>query len=216
MPSKWNLGIFLVSVESAMTLECLMGVGRMFCPFQPLPHLSAGRTAINGRKGCHQLIGVCILCFMLSSSLGSLHTAFCQPHLSCTMLMSFNLCSTICQIVQKSFGCLPSHMMYRLCRVVCKKHLHTVASLCHVVCHVVSRLCPAVIKKLLHTVASLCCVMRQAIKHLHTVDSLYFVIGFNHGLLGLAENPARGTGFWSQNTEDVALWWGRPSNTSTQ
>ena len=30
------------------------------------------------------------------------------------------------------------------------------------------------------------------------------VIGFNHGLLGLAENPARGTGFWSQNTEGVA------------
>ena len=29
-------------------------------------------------------------------------------------------------------------------------------------------------------------------------------IGFNHGLLGLAENPARGTGFWSQNTEGVA------------
>ena len=30
------------------------------------------------------------------------------------------------------------------------------------------------------------------------------VIGFNHGVLGLAENPARGTGFWSQNTEGVA------------
>ena len=30
------------------------------------------------------------------------------------------------------------------------------------------------------------------------------VIGFNHGLMGLAENPARGTGFWSQNTEGVA------------
>ena len=29
-------------------------------------------------------------------------------------------------------------------------------------------------------------------------------IGFNHGVLGLAENPARGTGFWSQNTEGVA------------
>ena len=32
----------------------------------------------------------------------------------------------------------------------------------------------------------------------------YFVIGFNHGVLGLAENPARATGFWSQNTEGVA------------
>ena len=31
-----------------------------------------------------------------------------------------------------------------------------------------------------------------------------FVIGFNHGVLGLAESPARGTGFWSQNTEGVA------------
>ena len=30
------------------------------------------------------------------------------------------------------------------------------------------------------------------------------VIGFNHGVLGLAENPARGTGFWSQNTEGAA------------
>ena len=30
------------------------------------------------------------------------------------------------------------------------------------------------------------------------------IIGFNHGVLGLAENPARGTGFWSQNTEGVA------------
>ena len=29
-------------------------------------------------------------------------------------------------------------------------------------------------------------------------------IGFNHGLLGLAENPARWTGFWSQNTDGVA------------
>ena len=29
-------------------------------------------------------------------------------------------------------------------------------------------------------------------------------IGFNHGVLGLAENPARGTGFWSQHTEGVA------------
>ena len=29
-------------------------------------------------------------------------------------------------------------------------------------------------------------------------------IGFNHGMLGLAENPARGTGFWSQNIEGVA------------
>ena len=129
-------------------------------------------TAINGRKSCHQLIGVCILCFMLSSSLRPLHTAFCKPHLSCTMLISFNLCSTMCQIVQKSFGCFPYHMMYGLCQVVCRKRPHTVASLCHMVCHVVSRLCPAVIKKLLHTVVILCCVMRQAIKHLHTVTSL--------------------------------------------
>ena len=30
------------------------------------------------------------------------------------------------------------------------------------------------------------------------------IIGFNHGVLGLAENPARGTGFWGQNTEGVA------------
>ena len=30
------------------------------------------------------------------------------------------------------------------------------------------------------------------------------IIGFKHGVLGLAENPARGTGFWSQNTEGVA------------
>ena len=30
------------------------------------------------------------------------------------------------------------------------------------------------------------------------------IIGFNHGVLGFAENPARGTGFWSQNTEGVA------------
>ena len=29
-------------------------------------------------------------------------------------------------------------------------------------------------------------------------------IGFKHGVLGLTENPARGTGFWSQNTEGVA------------
>ena len=29
-------------------------------------------------------------------------------------------------------------------------------------------------------------------------------IGFNHEVLGLAENPARGTGFWSQNTKGVA------------
>ena len=32
----------------------------------------------------------------------------------------------------------------------------------------------------------------------------FAIIGFNHGVLGLAENPARGTGFWSQNTEGVA------------
>ena len=29
-------------------------------------------------------------------------------------------------------------------------------------------------------------------------------IGFNHGVQGLAKNPDRGTGFWSQNTEGVA------------
>ena len=29
-------------------------------------------------------------------------------------------------------------------------------------------------------------------------------IGLNHGVLGLAENPARGTCFWSQNTEGIA------------
>ena len=31
------------------------------------------------------------------------------------------------------------------------------------------------------------------------------IIGFNHGVLALAENPARGTGFWSQNTEGVGV-----------
>ena len=31
-----------------------------------------------------------------------------------------------------------------------------------------------------------------------------FFRGFNHGVLGLAENPARGTAPWSQNTEGVA------------
>ena len=30
------------------------------------------------------------------------------------------------------------------------------------------------------------------------------IISFNHWVLGLAENPARGTGFWSQSTEGVA------------
>ena len=30
-------------------------------------------------------------------------------------------------------------------------------------------------------------------------------IGFNHGVLGLAENPARGTGFFRQNTSGYAL-----------
>ena len=30
-------------------------------------------------------------------------------------------------------------------------------------------------------------------------------IGFNHGLLDLAETPAKGTGFWSQNTGGVAM-----------
>ena len=30
------------------------------------------------------------------------------------------------------------------------------------------------------------------------------ILGFNHGVLGLAENQARGTGSWSQNTEGVA------------
>ena len=29
------------------------------------------------------------------------------------------------------------------------------------------------------------------------------IIGFNHGVLGLAENPALGPGFWSQNTDGV-------------
>ena len=32
-----------------------------------------------------------------------------------------------------------------------------------------------------------------------------FIREFTHGVLGLAENPARGPGFWSQNTEDVAF-----------
>ena len=36
------------------------------------------------------------------------------------------------------------------------------------------------------------------------ITSLTIVIGFNHGVMGLAENPARGIGFWSQNTEGVA------------
>ena len=31
------------------------------------------------------------------------------------------------------------------------------------------------------------------------------IIGFNHGLLGLAENPARGPGFFRQNTSGYAL-----------
>ena len=30
------------------------------------------------------------------------------------------------------------------------------------------------------------------------------IIGFNHGVLGLAENPVLGPGFWSQITEGVA------------
>ena len=29
-------------------------------------------------------------------------------------------------------------------------------------------------------------------------------MGCNHAVLGVAENPARGIGFWSQNTEGVA------------
>ena len=35
-------------------------------------------------------------------------------------------------------------------------------------------------------------------------ENTCIVIGFTHGLLGLAENSARGTCFWSQNTEGVA------------
>ena len=31
------------------------------------------------------------------------------------------------------------------------------------------------------------------------------IIGFNHGVLGLAENPALGPGFFSQNTSGYAL-----------
>ena len=31
------------------------------------------------------------------------------------------------------------------------------------------------------------------------------IIGFNHGLLGLAENPALGPGFFRQNTSGYAL-----------
>ena len=31
------------------------------------------------------------------------------------------------------------------------------------------------------------------------------IIGFNHGVLGLAENPARGPGFFRQNTSGYAL-----------
>ena len=31
----------------------------------------------------------------------------------------------------------------------------------------------------------------------------FVAIGYNHGVLGLAENLARGTGFWSQITEGV-------------
>ena len=38
----------------------------------------------------------------------------------------------------------------------------------------------------------------------YTMSALCCIIGFKHGVLGLTENPARGTGFWSQNTEDVA------------
>ena len=34
--------------------------------------------------------------------------------------------------------------------------------------------------------------------------TLLLYIGFNHGVLGLPENPARGTVFWSQNIEGVA------------
>ena len=38
----------------------------------------------------------------------------------------------------------------------------------------------------------------------HSITLRVVIIGFNHGVLGLAENPARGSGFWSQNTEGVA------------
>ena len=31
------------------------------------------------------------------------------------------------------------------------------------------------------------------------------IIGFNHGVLGLAENPALGPGFFRQNTSGYAL-----------
>ena len=44
------------------------------------------------------------------------------------------------------------------------------------------------------------------VKSFSLADTKYWVIGFNHGVLCLAENPARGTGFWIQNTEGVA--WG--------
>ena len=39
------------------------------------------------------------------------------------------------------------------------------------------------------------CMFGIQMIYLYTAD----IIGFNHGVLGLAENPARGTGFWSQN-----------------
>ena len=31
-----------------------------------------------------------------------------------------------------------------------------------------------------------------------------YAIGFNHGVLGLAPNPSRETGLWSQNNEGLA------------
>ena len=45
-------------------------------------------------------------------------------------------------------------------------------------------------------------VMTQHIPTAKVCHWLGLVIGFNQG--GLAENPARGTGFWSQNTKGVA------------
>ena len=47
-------------------------------------------------------------------------------------------------------------------------------------------------------------MQREVLQTWITTQSPAIVIGFNHGVLGLAENPARGTGFWSQNTEGVA------------
>ena len=46
-------------------------------------------------------------------------------------------------------------------------------------------------------------MLELKLNHVSKRDPLGDVINFNHGVLGLAENPARGTGFWSQNTEGV-------------